>query len=124
MGGTYRSVRLPVRGPLATGRFRQKSTIGGRLREKSIVGGRLREKREEEEEKKKKKKRVPISPRHPRRCVVIARRSPAPVRRRLPRVTGIFSSVRGDGTSPRAGRKSRRLALQLCFAGTVGMSTS
>ncbi|RZS26048.1 hypothetical protein BHM03_00059340, partial [Ensete ventricosum] len=63
-GGTYRSARLPVRGPPATGRFRQKSavddrlseksTVGGRLSEKSTVDGRLRNKKEEEEEKKKK----------------------------------------------------------------------
>ncbi|RZS08860.1 hypothetical protein BHM03_00039895 [Ensete ventricosum] len=31
-GGTYRSARLPVRGPPATGRFPQKSTVGGRFR--------------------------------------------------------------------------------------------
>ncbi|RWW52448.1 hypothetical protein BHE74_00041123 [Ensete ventricosum] len=31
MGGTYRSARLPVRGPPATGRFRQKSAVGGRF---------------------------------------------------------------------------------------------
>ncbi|RRT44631.1 hypothetical protein B296_00008250 [Ensete ventricosum] len=32
MGGTYRFARLPVRGPPATGRFRQKSIVGGRLK--------------------------------------------------------------------------------------------
>ncbi|RWW19345.1 hypothetical protein GW17_00016609 [Ensete ventricosum] len=58
-GGTYRSVSLLLRGPPATGGYRQKSIVGGRLREKSIVGGRLREiegrrKREEEEEEEKK----------------------------------------------------------------------
>ncbi|RWW41286.1 hypothetical protein BHE74_00053238 [Ensete ventricosum] len=31
-GGTYRSARLPVRGPPATGRYHQKSTVGGRFR--------------------------------------------------------------------------------------------
>ncbi|RWW80604.1 hypothetical protein BHE74_00011040 [Ensete ventricosum] len=52
MGGTYWSVRLLVRGPLATGRFRQKSTVGGRLRKKE---GRIRGKEE------KKKRRIPRS---------------------------------------------------------------
>ncbi|RWW80682.1 hypothetical protein BHE74_00010966 [Ensete ventricosum] len=81
MGGTYRSVRLPVRGPLATGRFRQKSTIGGRLREKSIVGGRLREKREEEEEKKKKKEKSTYFP-----------APSSPVRRHCPQVASARAS--------------------------------
>ncbi|RZS20539.1 hypothetical protein BHM03_00053076 [Ensete ventricosum] len=56
-GGTYRSVRLPVRGPPATGQFCQKSTADGRLREKSTVGSRLSKKngrrRRGKEEKKK-----------------------------------------------------------------------
>ncbi|RRT34910.1 hypothetical protein B296_00051397, partial [Ensete ventricosum] len=96
--------------PPATGRYRQKSTIGGRLREKSIIGGRLKEignrrKREEEEEEKKKRRRN-------RTSTVAALRSPAP--RRRPRVAralshptlaGDFSPARGDGTSPRTGRK-------------------
>ncbi|RRT47424.1 hypothetical protein B296_00032280 [Ensete ventricosum] len=43
-GGTYRSVRLSVRGPPATGRYRQKSIVSGRLSEKSTVGSRFREK--------------------------------------------------------------------------------
>ncbi|RWW12065.1 hypothetical protein GW17_00024280 [Ensete ventricosum] len=92
MGGAYRSVRLPVRGPPATGRFCQKSTVGGRLREKLIVGGRLCEKstvgvrlrekrgRRRSGKEEKKKREVPISPRHPRRRVVVARGSPAPAR--------------------------------------------
>ncbi|RZS12469.1 hypothetical protein BHM03_00043929 [Ensete ventricosum] len=58
MGGTYRSVRMPVRGPPgrsvrgppgrpirgppATGRFRQKSTIGGRFRSSAVDFGRRR----------------------------------------------------------------------------------
>ncbi|RWV89423.1 hypothetical protein BHE74_00050535, partial [Ensete ventricosum] len=50
-GGTYRSARLPVRGPSATRRFRQKSTVGGRLRKKK---GRRRGK-----EKKRREERVP-----------------------------------------------------------------
>ncbi|RZR99607.1 hypothetical protein BHM03_00029200, partial [Ensete ventricosum] len=57
MDGTYWSVRLLVRGLPATGRFRQKLTVGGRLREKK---GRRRGKKE------KKKRGVPISLRHPR----------------------------------------------------------
>ncbi|RZS12580.1 hypothetical protein BHM03_00044049 [Ensete ventricosum] len=69
----YWSAKLPVRGPLATGRYHQNrlsivnfgywrsiSTVGGRLREKSTIDSRLREKKgrrrrgkkEEEEEKK------------------------------------------------------------------------
>ncbi|RWW61846.1 hypothetical protein BHE74_00031125 [Ensete ventricosum] len=47
MGGTYRSVRLPIRGPPATGRYRQKSIVDGRLRD--IGDG--------EKGKKKKKRR-------------------------------------------------------------------
>ncbi|RRT46452.1 hypothetical protein BHM03_00026827, partial [Ensete ventricosum] len=43
-GSTYRSVRLPVCGPPATGRYRQKSNVDSQLRDKSIVDGRLREK--------------------------------------------------------------------------------
>ncbi|RWW27341.1 hypothetical protein BHE74_00019543 [Ensete ventricosum] len=57
MGGTYRSARLPVRGPPTTGRFRQKSTVGDRLSEKSTIGGRLRKKRGRRRGKEKKKKR-------------------------------------------------------------------
>ncbi|RWV90042.1 hypothetical protein GW17_00047785 [Ensete ventricosum] len=34
MGGTYRSARLPVRGPPAIGRFHQKLAVDGRLRKK------------------------------------------------------------------------------------------
>ncbi|RZR91291.1 hypothetical protein BHM03_00019377, partial [Ensete ventricosum] len=44
MGGTYRSAWLPVHGPPATGRYRQKSTVGGRLRKKK---GRKRRGKEE-----------------------------------------------------------------------------
>ncbi|RWV98551.1 hypothetical protein BHE74_00016218 [Ensete ventricosum] len=61
-GGTYRSVRLPLRGPPATGRFCQKSIVGGRLKKKSTVSGRLRKKkgrRRGKEEKKKRRKRIP-----------------------------------------------------------------
>ncbi|RWW60972.1 hypothetical protein BHE74_00031996, partial [Ensete ventricosum] len=46
MGGTYRSVRLPVSRPSVTGRYRQKSIVGGRLREKK---GRRRRRGKEEE---------------------------------------------------------------------------
>ncbi|RZS29383.1 hypothetical protein BHM03_00063111, partial [Ensete ventricosum] len=82
MGGTYRSIGLSVRGPPATGRFHQKSIVGGRLREKSTVDGRLREimgrRRRGKEEKKEK----------------MSTYFPAP-----------SSPARGDGTSPRVGRK-------------------
>ncbi|RWW57877.1 hypothetical protein BHE74_00035304 [Ensete ventricosum] len=69
MGGTYRSARLPVRGPPAIGRYRQKSTVGGRLREKLTVGGRLRKKKGRKERGKEEKRRgeeiIPRCP-HPR----------------------------------------------------------
>ncbi|RWW34739.1 hypothetical protein GW17_00000479 [Ensete ventricosum] len=42
MGSTYWSAKLPVRIPLATGWYRQKSIVGGQLREKSTVSGRFR----------------------------------------------------------------------------------
>ncbi|RWW44554.1 hypothetical protein BHE74_00049677, partial [Ensete ventricosum] len=108
--GTYRSVRLPVRRPLATGRFRQKSTVGGsistvdgRLREKSTADGRLREKstvgrrlsekkgrrrRRGKEEKKKrgKKKEYLALACRPRPRAVAARTLSSLTRRRHPRV--------------------------------------
>ncbi|RWW12069.1 hypothetical protein BHE74_00044877 [Ensete ventricosum] len=93
MGGIYWSVSLLVRGPPATERYRQKSTVGGRLKE---IDGRSREigdwrKREEEEEEKKKRRRNRT-----------ARRSPVPYR--PPRVARALSSpARGDGTSPTQG---------------------
>ncbi|RWW41026.1 hypothetical protein BHE74_00053501 [Ensete ventricosum] len=92
------------------GRYRQKSAIGSRLREKSTIGGRLKEigdrrKREEEEEEKKKRRRN-------RTSTVATLRSPAPSRRPRvaralshPTLAGDFSPARGDGTSPRTGRK-------------------
>ncbi|RZR88578.1 hypothetical protein BHM03_00016192, partial [Ensete ventricosum] len=67
MGGTYRSARLPVRGPSAIGRFCQKSTVGGRLSEKK--GGRRR--RGKIRKKKKRGEKKPI-----------ARARSSPVRRR------------------------------------------
>ncbi|RWW50604.1 hypothetical protein BHE74_00043127 [Ensete ventricosum] len=102
MGGTYRSARLPIRGPPATSRFRQKSTVDsrlkkkstvdGRLREKSTVGDRLRKKKGRGKEKKRRgKERIPRPP------VVAARGSPT--------ATAAFSPARRDGASPRAGRK-------------------
>ncbi|RRT49000.1 hypothetical protein B296_00052691, partial [Ensete ventricosum] len=57
MGGTYRSVRLPIRGPLAIGRYSQKSIVGGRLREKSTVDSRLREKSNQLREKTGRRRR-------------------------------------------------------------------
>ncbi|RWW00790.1 hypothetical protein GW17_00036224 [Ensete ventricosum] len=79
MGGTYRSVRLPIRGPPATGRFYQNSTVGGRLKKKSTVGGRLRKKKGRRgKEKKKKRGRKNTSPaRRPRPPTVAARGLPA-----------------------------------------------
>ncbi|RWW09333.1 hypothetical protein GW17_00027194 [Ensete ventricosum] len=83
MGGTYRSARLPVRGPPATGRFHQKSAISGRLRDKSTVGGRLSEKkggrrrRGKRRKKRKEEKKDLSSVRGPRPCAVAARGSRA-----------------------------------------------
>ncbi|RWV81189.1 hypothetical protein GW17_00057417, partial [Ensete ventricosum] len=90
---------LSVRGPPATGRFRQKSTVDGRLREKSTADGRLREKstvngrlsekkgirrRRGKEEKKKRgeEERIPSarassSPAHRRRRRVASARTPS-----------------------------------------------
>ncbi|RWW16883.1 hypothetical protein GW17_00019210 [Ensete ventricosum] len=62
-GGIYRSARLPVRGPLATRRFHQKSIVGGRLKKESTVGGRSRKKKGRRgKEKKKKRGRKNTSP--------------------------------------------------------------
>ncbi|RZR84434.1 hypothetical protein BHM03_00011270 [Ensete ventricosum] len=84
IGGTYRSIRLPVCGPPTTRRFRQKSTVGGRLRKKK---GRRRGKKE-----KKKRIRKNISPPH-RRRLRVARGS-------------FFSRARRWSVSPR-GEKDR-----------------
>ncbi|RWW06919.1 hypothetical protein GW17_00029724 [Ensete ventricosum] len=101
MGGTYRSARLPVRGPPATGRFRQKSTVGGRLNEK-------REEEEEEEKEEKKKKRGEKRP--------IGRARSSPVRRRRSRVASarVPSPPASRGRSfSRAGRKIEATTCQL-----------
>ncbi|RZS09378.1 hypothetical protein BHM03_00040455 [Ensete ventricosum] len=89
MGGTYRSARLPVRGPPATGRFCQKSGVGGRLSEKPTVGGRLRKKKGRRRGKEKKKEegkkeylasavlaRLPSPPAGRLRAVACARSQP------------------------------------------------
>ncbi|RWV99995.1 hypothetical protein GW17_00037064 [Ensete ventricosum] len=90
MGGTYRSARLPVRGPPATGRFRQKSTVGGRLKKKSTVSGRLRKKK-----RKRKKKKRRGEERIPRPHAVLAC-LPSP-----PAVARFFSRTRRRSISPR-----------------------
>ncbi|RWW41665.1 hypothetical protein BHE74_00052836, partial [Ensete ventricosum] len=72
MGGTYRSDKIPVRGPPATG-----STIKiDRRWSISTVSGRLREKEEEGEEEKGEKREIPALPRFPPRSV--ARRDSSP----------------------------------------------
>ncbi|RZS14919.1 hypothetical protein BHM03_00046679 [Ensete ventricosum] len=53
---TYWSAGLPVGGPPATGRFRQKSIVGDRLKKKLTIGGRLRKKKGRRRGKDKKKK--------------------------------------------------------------------
>ncbi|RWW81866.1 hypothetical protein BHE74_00009703 [Ensete ventricosum] len=88
MGGTYRSARLPVRGPPATGRFRQKSTVGGQLSEK-----REEEEEEEKEEKKRKEEKKDLSAvRGPHPCAVAACGSPASASRQRPRTVAACES--------------------------------
>ncbi|RZS12635.1 hypothetical protein BHM03_00044109 [Ensete ventricosum] len=87
-----------------SGRLREKSTIDDRLREKSSVGDRLREKKGR---RRKKKRGVPISLRHPCRRAVIACGSPAPARRRHPRVTGAFPPHEETEHLPARGERSR-----------------
>ncbi|RWV91688.1 hypothetical protein GW17_00046002 [Ensete ventricosum] len=117
-GGTYRSARLPVCGLPATGRFRQKSTVGGRLKKKSIVGGRLKKKstvgdrlRKKKgrrgNRKKKKRGRKNTSPaRRPRPPAVAARGSPA--RRCCPRPRPLFLLCEETERLPMRGDRSRR----------------
>ncbi|RWW67568.1 hypothetical protein BHE74_00024971, partial [Ensete ventricosum] len=102
--------RWPIEGEIDS--WRSILAVGGRLREKSIVGGRLREKkgRRGKEEKRRGEERSTYFPR-----VILARAlsSPSPLAGRLrvaralspPSPTGAFSPMRGDGTSPRVGRK-------------------
>ncbi|RWW78244.1 hypothetical protein BHE74_00013555 [Ensete ventricosum] len=106
MGGTYRSVSLLVRGPLTTGWYHQKSTVGGRLREIGEKGKKKKKKNKKKKKKKKKKRR--------NRTSTVVARAPSLAPRRRPRVAralspsalaGDFSLARGDGTSPRVGRK-------------------
>ncbi|RWW14680.1 hypothetical protein GW17_00021529 [Ensete ventricosum] len=87
------------------GRLKKKSIVGGRLREKSIVDGRLRKKKGRRRGKEKKKRRIP----RPR--PVAARGSPA--------LAVAFSPVRGDGTSPRAGRKIEATYIRLIVVETL-----
>ncbi|RRT53756.1 hypothetical protein B296_00048961, partial [Ensete ventricosum] len=86
-GGTYRSARLPVRGPPATGRFSQKSTVDGRLkgeidRRRSIE----REKGRKKKKSKKKKKRKEEKKNTYRPRAVLACASSLPAGRQRPRV--------------------------------------
>ncbi|RZS01686.1 hypothetical protein BHM03_00031594 [Ensete ventricosum] len=106
-GNTYRSARLPVRGPLATERFRQKSTVDGRLkgeidRRRSTEGdinrrrlierekGRKKKKRKKKKRKRKEEKKNTYCPR-----AVLTRASSLLARRRRPRVAGALSPTRG-----------------------------
>ncbi|RZS09459.1 hypothetical protein BHM03_00040542 [Ensete ventricosum] len=115
-GRYIRSARLSVRGPPATGWFRQKSTVGGRLKKKSTVDGRLREKstvggrlrkkkgRRRGKEKKKREERIPRPPAvaaRGRLRAVAARGSPVCGHR--PRVAHgrFFSRTRRRSVSPR-----------------------
>ncbi|RWW05578.1 hypothetical protein GW17_00031139 [Ensete ventricosum] len=105
MGGTYRSARLPVRGPPATGRFHKKSTVSGRL--KGEIDRRWSVEREKGTKKKRKKKKKKEKR---RKRIPIARARSSPVRRRRPRVAGALSPVRGE--------RSRRHFIQLSPAQT------
>ncbi|RRT64953.1 hypothetical protein B296_00040847, partial [Ensete ventricosum] len=104
-GGTYWSVRLPVRGPPATERFRQKSTVGGRLKKKSTVGGRLREKSTVVSQLRKKKgrrgKEEKKKRRIPRPCAVLAH---APSLHSRP----LFHPRKETECLPARGERSRR----------------
>ncbi|RZS17309.1 hypothetical protein BHM03_00049435, partial [Ensete ventricosum] len=108
MGGTYRSVRLPVHGPPTTERFCQKSTVDGRLRTSAIDFGRRRPIEEEidrrrsiEEENGKKKRKRKKKKKRGRKNTSPARRPRSPAR-------GLRSWVaRGRGRFfSRAGRHS------------------
>ncbi|RWW18527.1 hypothetical protein GW17_00017479 [Ensete ventricosum] len=103
----YRAVppKIDHRWSISTvgGRLKKKSTVGGRLREKSTIGGRLRKKKgrrrgkeKKEEEKKEYLARVPSSPVCRHRPRVACASSPPAI---------AFSPARGDGASPRTGRK-------------------
>ncbi|RWW55237.1 hypothetical protein BHE74_00038132, partial [Ensete ventricosum] len=114
MGGTYRFVRLSVRGPPATGRFRQKSTVGDRLkgeidRRRSIEREKGKKKKKRERRKKeKRRRRIPSarprsSPaRHRRQHAVLACVPSPPAGRQCPRVASARGSWRFFS---RAGRK-------------------
>ncbi|RRT52093.1 hypothetical protein B296_00034324, partial [Ensete ventricosum] len=125
MSGTYRSDRLPVRGPPATGRFRQKSTIDdrfrpstidfdrrrsistvrGRLKKKSTVGGRLREKSTVGDRLRKKKgRRIGKEKKKEGKKEYLARAPSSPACRCRPQVARsrdrFFSHARRRSVSP------------------------
>ncbi|RWW18853.1 hypothetical protein GW17_00017131 [Ensete ventricosum] len=111
-GGTYWSARLPVRGPPATERFRQKSTIDSQLREKPTVDGRLRKKkgRRRGQEKKKEGKKeylahAPSSPAYRRRLRVACAPS-LPAGR--PRPQPLFLPCKETERLPTRGERSKR----------------
>ncbi|RRT57241.1 hypothetical protein B296_00044212, partial [Ensete ventricosum] len=75
MGGTYQSAKLPVRGPPATGRYCQKSTIDGRFsREIGLIEGKKGKK------KKRKRRKIKLS--------AVLARAPSPPASRPRAVTG------------------------------------
>ncbi|RWW11483.1 hypothetical protein GW17_00024904 [Ensete ventricosum] len=96
MGGTYRSVRLPVCGPPATGWYHQKSIVGDRLREKSTVGGRLREKMGRRRRRGKEEKRREEPTFHATSSLVCRRRPRVACAPLPPSPAGAFSPTRGD----------------------------
>ncbi|RWW33565.1 hypothetical protein GW17_00001728 [Ensete ventricosum] len=105
MGGTYRSARLPVREPPATGRFCQKSAVDGQLSEKSTVGDRLRKKKGRRRGKEKKEGNKEYLASAVLASAVLAR-LPSPPAGRLRAVAArgrgrFFSRARRRSVSPR-----------------------
>ncbi|RWV93273.1 hypothetical protein GW17_00044285 [Ensete ventricosum] len=100
--GTYRSARLPVCGPPATGQFRQKSTVDGRLKgeinRRRSIEGEIDRRRSIEREKGRKKKRKKKKKKEKRRKKTyrphaVLTRAPSPLAgRQRPRVASACES--------------------------------
>ncbi|RWV96820.1 hypothetical protein BHE74_00050586 [Ensete ventricosum] len=94
-GGTYRSTRLPVYGPLATEQYRQNRPSAVDFSRRWSIEG--------EKGKKKKKKRKRRKKKRRRREKYLLTHAPSP-----PLPTRNFSTARGDEMSPARGERSRR----------------